>query len=427
VNRTRHAAPCTIHKWPYYRVTSLILPIPGLRKEHHGAGFTGELTSLVPVAHVLLVLLLCALMGLLGQGVRAVVGRKGGTLNQSSPNKQSEFNAAYLAFSLMLGAIAGILAGLVIGLQNFNANDIKTLLGIAASGYAGADFIESTYSLFFTGPGGQQAEKSSGAAASTADAQTIATHLSNLNAAVSSLAVAVSRGQGTALDRTAPPAAAIHGLSAALSTVAPHLDASLWLSPLSAAFTKYSMATNKRMAAAVGQFLVEAGSSFQELVENLYYTTASRLVQVFPREFPTEADAQSYLRNPEALANRVYANKLGNGDEASGDGCCFCGRGLIQLTGRNEYTQFGATVGMTAEQASQYLETPAGAAMSGCWYLSANRCLPFADAWNISEITRLVNGSAMESNAQRIAYSNAMLQALDVSSVAARAIAAPYG
>jgi predicted chitinase len=382
-----------------------------------------ELAALVPAAHVLLVLLLCGLMGLIGQGVRAVVGLKSGG-NQASPNEQSEFNAAYLAFSLMLGAIAGVLAGLVIGPQKFNANDIETLLGVAASGYAGADFIENTYSIFFTVPGGQQAPKASSATASTVDVQTIAAHLSNLNAAVSSLAVAVSRGQGTALDRTAPPPTGIPGLSAALSTVAPHLDTSRWVSPLSAAFTKYLMTSNKRMAAAVGQFLVEAGSSFQELVENLYYTTASRLVQVFPHEFPTEADAQPYLRNPEALANRVYANKLGNGDEASGDGYRFCGRGLIQLTGRNEYTQFGATVGMTAEQASQYLETPAGAAMSGCWYLSANGCLPLADAWNISEITRLVNGSAMEGNTQRIAYSNAMLQALEVSSVAARAVAA---
>jgi predicted chitinase len=384
-----------------------------------------ELAALVPTAHVLLVLLLCALMGMLGQGVRAVVGLKsGGTHNRSSPNPQSEFDAAYLAFSLMLGVIAGILAGLVIGPQNFNANDIKTLLGVAASGYAGADFIESTYSIYFTVPRGQQAAKSSGTAASTADVQTITAHLSNLNTAVSSLAVAISRGQGTALDRTAPPPTAIPGLSSALDTVSPHLDATLWASPLSAAFTKYSMATNKRMAAAVGQFLVEAGASFQELVENLYYTTASRLVQVFPHEFPTEADAQPYLRNPEALANRVYANKLGNGDEASGDGYHFCGRGLIQLTGRNEYTQFAATVGMTAEQASQYLETLAGAAMSGCWYLSANGCLPLADAWNISEITRLVNGSAMEGNAQRISYSNAMLQALEISSVASGAVAA---
>ena len=113
-----------------------------------------ELASLVPAAHVLLVLLLCALMGLLGQGVRAVVGLKnGGALNQSLPSRQSEFNAAYLAFSLMLGAIAGILAGLVIGPLNFNAGDIKTLLGIAASGYAGADFIENTYSILLSRSG----------------------------------------------------------------------------------------------------------------------------------------------------------------------------------------------------------------------------------------------------------------------------------
>lgn len=372
-----------------------------------------DLAVLVPAIHVLLVLLLCALMGLLGQGVRAVVGlRGGGMLNQSSPNQQSEFNAAYLAFSLMLGAVAGILAGLVIGPQSFNANDVKVLVGVAVAGYAGADFIENTYSIFFTVPGGQQAGKSAGAAASTAEFRTITTHLSNLNTAVSSLAVAVSRGQGTAPGLAAPPPAAMSGLSAALGTVAPQLNASLWVGPLSAAFTEYSMGANKRMAAAVGQFLVEAGSSFQELVENLYYTTASRIVQVFPNELPTEAAAQPYLRNPEALANRVYANRLGNGDEASGDGYRFCGRGLIQLTGRNEYTQFGATIGMTAEQASQYLETPVGAAMSGCWYLSAKGCLPFADAWNISEITRLVNGSAMEGNAQRVAFSNAMLQAL---------------
>jgi predicted chitinase len=172
------------------------------------------------------------------------------------------------------------------------------------------------------------------------------------------------------------------------------------------------MLSNKRMAAAIGQFLVEAGAAFQELVEDLRYSHASRLVEVFPREFPTEADAQPYVNNPEALGNRVYANKLGNGNEASGDGYRFRGRGLIQLTGRSEYTQFGTATGMTAEQASQYCETPAGAAMSGCWYLSSRGCLPFADSWDLSEITRRVNGAAMLGNAQRIAYSEAVLNSL---------------
>jgi predicted chitinase len=181
---------------------------------------------------------------------------------------------------------------------------------------------------------------------------------------------------------------------------------------LSAAFTKFDMLTNKRMAAAIGQFLVEAGAAFQEIVENLRYTHASRIHNVFPKEFPTEADAEPFVNNPEALGNRAYANKLGNGNEASGDGFRFRGRGLIQLTGRDEYAEFGTTIGMTPEQAAQFCETPAGAAMSGCWYLSSRGCLPLADAWALSKITRKVNGAAMLGNDQRIAFSNAFLQAL---------------
>jgi predicted chitinase len=370
-----------------------------------------QLLTLIPAAHVLLVLLVCAIMGLLGQGIRAVVGLKGvGSFSETSPNQQSEFNAAYLAFSLMIGMLAGILAGLVIGPANFHPEDIKTLLAVATSGYAGADFIESTYSVVF--PSASRSAKQPAAGATTNDVKSLTAHVLNLNATVSSLATAVaSRGMAQGHD-LAPAAAAIPGLGNALTAVAPHINASVWLPALSAAFTKYSMLTNKRMAAAIGQFLVEAGSSFQEVVENLRYTSATRIAAVFPREFASAAEAQPYVNNPVAFANRVYANRLGNGDEASGDGYRFCGRGLIQLTGRNEYTQFGATLGMTPEQTSSYLETPEGAAMSGCWYLSENGCLPLADTWDISSITRRVNGTGMEGAAQRLSYSNAVLQRL---------------
>jgi predicted chitinase len=369
--------------------------------------------TLIPAARVLLILILCGLMGLLGQGVRAAVGLKGGgALSQGLPGQQNEFNAAYLSFSLMIGAVAGILAGLVIGPQNFNAEDTKTLLGVAASGYAGADFIENTYSIFF--PNASRASKSPGNTVNSVDVQTVAAHVSALNTTVSSLTTALNSTAGNVLHvAVAAPPTFTSGLASALGAVAPHVDASVWIPQLSAAFAKYSMLSNKRMAAAMGQFLVEAGSSFKEIVENLNYTHASRIVAVFPREFSSEAEAQPYVGNPVGLANRVYANKLGNGDESSGGGYRFCGRGLIQLTGRNEYTRFGASVGVSPEQASQYLETPAGAAMSGCWYLSSNGCLPFADSWNISEITRRVNGSAMEGNSIRIAYSNAFLQSLN--------------
>jgi predicted chitinase len=174
------------------------------------------------------------------------------------------------------------------------------------------------------------------------------------------------------------------------------------------------------MAAAIGQFLVEAGAAFQGRVENLNYTTAERLHDVFSSAFPTVASARSFVGRPEAIGNHVYAGRLGNGDEASGDGFRFRGRGLIQLTGRTEYTQFATSVGKTLDEVSAYCETPEGAAMSGCWYLSSRGCLPLADSWQLSEITRRVNGSAMRGNDQRIAYANTILKALggDVSLVA---------
>jgi predicted chitinase len=364
-------------------------------------------------AQVLAILLLCGLMGLLGQGIRAVVGLKTATSSQGVPTQQSEFNAAYLLFSLMIGFLAGILAGLAMGLSNFQTIDLdnlKILFGVATAGYAGTDFIENTFSIIFPSPSKATAAKPDVVA--DANIQALGAHVSTLNASVSSLTNALGTISGGPSARVAPPAVGVPGLAIALNAASPHVDTNVWVPPLTAAFSKFDMLSNKRMAAAIGQFLVEAGAAFQELVEDLWYSHASRLVEVFPREFPTEADAQPYVNNPEALGNRVYANRLGNGNEASGDGYRFRGRGLIQLTGRSEYTQFGTAIGMTAEQASQYCETPAGAAMSGCWYLSSRGCLPFADSWDLSEITRRVNGAAMLGNAQRIAYSDAVLNSL---------------
>jgi predicted chitinase len=137
------------------------------------------------------------------------------------------------------------------------------------------------------------------------------------------------------------------------------------------------------------------------------------MMAVWPKTFKTEADAEPYVHQPEKLGNFIYANKLGNGNEASGDGYRFRGRGLIQLTGRSEYGEFGAAIGMTAEQVSDYCETPEGAAISGCWYLSSRGCLPFADSWNLAEITRRVNGRKMQDHAKRVKFSNAMLTELN--------------
>jgi len=334
------------------------------------------------------VLLLGALMGLLGQGARAVAGLKTMTDDAQtmglSPNDL--FQAARLFVSLAIGVLVGLAAALIY-LAGDPASAAKPdwhiLLGFAAAAYTGTDFLEAFISKYLAPP------LKPGA----------------------SVAALVPRAAPMPAPVT-PAADPVAALTAAFKSCAPAVHSDVWVTPLCDAFDKYQLNSNLRRAAAIGQFLVEAGASFQEVVENLNYSTAARINQVFPAEFPTVASAQAFVHNPVGLGNRAYANKLGNGNEASGDGFKFRGRGLIQLTGRTEYSQFGATVGMTAEEAAQYCETPAGAAMSGCWYLSSRGCLPLADMWALSKITRLVNGAAMLGNDERIAFSNAFRSAL---------------
>jgi predicted chitinase len=399
-------------------------PSTSTGQENSAPAPTAGKPVLLSSANVLAILLLCGLMGLVGQGARAAVGLKtmsNAAASPTGPSQETEFNAAYLLISLMIGFIAGVLAGLALGLGNLakiDPSDVKTLLGIAAAGYAGTDFIENSLSIFIPNKaadskaGAPQAQLNDNSVSSlNSSVQALGGHVDNLVNTISTLPMKLAAPPPPALDGVAP-ADVTSALTAAFKSCAPRVNANLWVPLLNAAFITYGMQTNKRMAAGIGQFLVEAGSGFQEVVENLHYTTAARIHQVFPHEFPTVASAEPYVNNPMALANRAYAHKGGNGDEASGDGFRFCGRGLIQLTGRNEYAQFGGTIGKTAEQAADYCATPAGAAMSGCWYMSAKGCLPLADAWAISKITRIVNGAAMLGNDQRIAFSNAFLNAL---------------
>jgi predicted chitinase len=365
---------------------------------------------------VLTTLLLCGLMGLLGQGARAAIGLKNMTASAAAaPNQQSEFNAAYLLVSLMIGFLAGVLAGLAVGLAHLikiNLADIKLLLGIAVAGYAGADFIENTLSIVILGTAKARDPGQGDVGVKPAADPSIRAPVDQVRTSGAAVFSTQPRPNAVAPGAAAPSPDLVPGLAAAFKSCARLVDADVWVPPLSAAFTKFDMLTNKRMAAGIGQFLIEAGAGFQEVVENMHYSTAQRIRDIFPDEFPTVASAEAYVKDPEALGNRAYANKLGNGDEASGDGYRFRGRGLIQLTGRDEYSEFGTTVSMTAEQASQYCETPEGAAMSGCWYLQSRGCLPLADVWALSKITRKVNGAAMLENSRRIAYSNAFLHAL---------------
>ena len=151
----------------------------------------------------------------------------------------------------------------------------------------------------------------------------------------------------------------------------PYIDH--WFDALSQLLPDYEINTPQRMAAFLAQCAHESGE-FTALKENLNYKAAT-LRKIFPKYFPTDEIANQYASMPnkqQAIANKVYANRMGNGDEASGDGYRYCGRGLIQLTGKDNYSWFAASLNITVEEAAQYLETFEGACQSACWFWETN-------------------------------------------------------
>ncbi len=153
---------------------------------------------------------------------------------------------------------------------------------------------------------------------------------------------------------------------------------------------EYQINTPKRVAAFLAQCGHESGG-FVFVTENLNYS-ASGLMRVFPKYFPTQDLAKQYERNPKKIASRVYANRMGNGDEASAEGFKFRGRGILQLTGKDNYFWFGASLDLTPEQASEYLETFEGAAQSACWFWETNKLNKFVDGNDFKGLTRAING-----------------------------------
>lgn len=201
-------------------------------------------------------------------------------------------------------------------------------------------------------------------------------------------------------------------LGAAIQAAAPQASLERWLPVFTKIVSADSSLSDKRLAAALGQFSVEAGPGFNEIIEDTDYKTAKRLVDIFPREFPNINSTDGYVGNPQKIANRAYANKLGNGNEASGDGWTYRGRGMIQLTGRDEYAAYAQSLGVSPEAASAYCGTDEGAVASGFWYLGWRGCWSAADNWQIATITKLVNGAAMLDAQKRLQASNNALQAL---------------
>jgi len=167
-----------------------------------------------------------------------------------------------------------------------------------------------------------------------------------------------------------------------------------YVEPINDVATHYNMFENpRRIAAFIAQIAHESGG-FNFVRENLNYG-AKGLMTTFRKYFPDEEIAKRYERKPEMIANRVYANRMGNGDEASGDGFKYRGRGLIQLTGKNNYTAFSKAIGKTIDEAVAYLETPAGAVSSAGWFWDVNRLNRFCDADDFVMLTRRINGGTI--------------------------------
>ena len=187
-----------------------------------------------------------------------------------------------------------------------------------------------------------------------------------------------------------------------------------WHHALSQLLPDYDINTANRIAAFVAQCSHESGG-FTTLKENLNYKPQS-LRRLFSKYFPDDATANQYCARPnkqEAIANRVYANRMGNGDESSGDGYRYCGRGLIQLTGRSNYQSFADSIEVDGrplkiDEVPEYLATFEGAAQSACWFWETNKLNQWADAGDILTLTKRINGGIIGLDDRKKHYEHAL-------------------
>jgi putative chitinase len=157
----------------------------------------------------------------------------------------------------------------------------------------------------------------------------------------------------------------------------------------------YDINTPQRIAAFLAQCAHESGG-FTAIKENLNYRPQT-LVTLFKKYFDLDT-ATRYCAMPnkqEAIANRIYASRMGNSDEASGDGYRYCGRGLIQLTGKDNYTRYAQSTEQTVEEASEHLTTFEGCVQSAAWFWEANNLNQYADSGDILTMTKRINGGTI--------------------------------
>jgi len=161
-----------------------------------------------------------------------------------------------------------------------------------------------------------------------------------------------------------------------------------WLEPLEETFAKYDISTPQRQACFIGQCAHESGN-FKTLQENLNYS-AEGLMKTWPSRFPTKELADQYARQPAKIAGKVYNGRLGNTSEE--EASKFLGRGLIQLTGKENYEHCGSSLGVDLVGNPDWLLDPKYAALSAGWFWNKKGLNSLADASDIETMTKRING-----------------------------------
>ena len=179
-----------------------------------------------------------------------------------------------------------------------------------------------------------------------------------------------------------------------------------WVVALNETCEEFAIDTPFRIAGFLSNVAHES-AGFKFVKENLNYSVAS-LMRVWPSRFPNVEIAQRYAMQPEKIANRAYADRMGNGDEASGDGAKFLGRGLIQLTGKNNYVAYSMACDNEALQHPEIVEQPKYAAESAGWFWNVNRLNTLADAQDIGGMCKRINGGYNGLDDRQMKYANLM-------------------
>lgn len=176
-----------------------------------------------------------------------------------------------------------------------------------------------------------------------------------------------------------------------LLKIAPEVGhaAGVYVPALNAAANRFLINTPKRMAHFLAQVAHESGG-FSRFRENLNYS-ASALRNTWPTRFRSIEIAMLYQRNAEKIANYVYANRMGNGDEKSGDGWRYRGAGWIQITGKNNHREAAAALGVVNADTGAWLSTVNGAALSAAWFWHKSGCNRLADQGDVDAISDLIN------------------------------------